>query len=88
MTKKQGDRVKEEEGIESDSDEDVEDQVVVSTESNNKRGGKPGSRGRGRGGRRRLVKKKTLRGSWVDRAVGQSARYGEVESVLALVTSM
>ncbi|CAB4392778.1 unnamed protein product [Rhizophagus irregularis] len=55
----QGDRVKEEEGIESDSDEDEEDQVVVSIEEpHNKRGGKPGSRGRGRGGRRRLVKRK------------------------------
>ncbi|UZO10550.1 uncharacterized protein OCT59_002130 [Rhizophagus irregularis] len=58
LRKKQGDRVMEEEGIESDSDEDEEDQMVVSTESNNKRGGKPGSRGQGRGGRRRLVKKK------------------------------
>ncbi|GBC27166.2 hypothetical protein GLOIN_2v1484393 [Rhizophagus irregularis DAOM 181602=DAOM 197198] len=58
LRKKQGDRIMEEEGIESDSDEDEEDQVVVSIESNNKRGGKPGSRGRGRGGRRRLVKKK------------------------------
>lgn len=55
---KQGDRVKEEEGIDSDSDEDKEGEVVVSTESSNKRGGKPGGRGRGRGGRRRLVKKK------------------------------
>uniref|UniRef100_U9SNP9 Uncharacterized protein n=1 Tax=Rhizophagus irregularis (strain DAOM 181602 / DAOM 197198 / MUCL 43194) TaxID=747089 RepID=U9SNP9_RHIID len=52
---KQGDRVKEEEGIDSDSDEDKEGEVVVSTESSNKRGGKPGSRGKGRGGRRRLV---------------------------------
>ncbi|GBC17551.1 hypothetical protein GLOIN_2v1769199 [Rhizophagus irregularis DAOM 181602=DAOM 197198] len=58
LRKTQGDRVKEEEGIESDSDEEEEDQVVVSTEAHNKRGGKPGSRGRGRGGRRRLVKKK------------------------------
>ncbi|PKY43744.1 hypothetical protein RhiirA4_541334 [Rhizophagus irregularis] len=55
---KQGDRVKEEEGIDSDSDEDKEGDVVVSTEPSNKRGGKPGSRGRGRGGRRRLVKQK------------------------------
>ncbi|CAB4485108.1 hypothetical protein RhiirA1_479897 [Rhizophagus irregularis] len=59
LRKTQGDRVKEEEGIESDSDEEEDDQVVVSTEAqHNKRGGKPGSRGRGRGGRRRLVKKK------------------------------
>ncbi|UZO02444.1 uncharacterized protein OCT59_020924 [Rhizophagus irregularis] len=58
LRKKQDDRVMEEEGIESDSDEDEEDQVVVSTESNNKRGGKPGSHGRDRGGRCRLVKKK------------------------------
>ncbi|POG83090.1 hypothetical protein GLOIN_2v1469568 [Rhizophagus irregularis DAOM 181602=DAOM 197198] len=61
LRKKQGDRVMEEEGIESDSDEDEEDQMVLCG---------------------------TLRGSWVDRAVGRSARYGEVESVLALVTSM
>ncbi|CAB4385424.1 unnamed protein product [Rhizophagus irregularis] len=59
LRKTQGDRVKEEEGIESDSDEDEADQVVVSIEEpHNKRGGKPGSRGRGRGGRRRLVKRK------------------------------
>ncbi|CAB5350235.1 unnamed protein product [Rhizophagus irregularis] len=59
LRKTQGDRVKEEDGIESDSDEDEADQVVVSIEEpHNKRGGKPGSRGRGRGGRRRLVKKK------------------------------
>ncbi|PKY50021.1 hypothetical protein RhiirA4_466257 [Rhizophagus irregularis] len=56
--KKQGDRVKEEEGIESDSDEESDVNVDVSTTSSNKRGGKPGSRGRGRGGRRRLVGKK------------------------------
>ncbi|PKY59087.1 hypothetical protein RhiirA4_481545 [Rhizophagus irregularis] len=56
--KKQGDRVKEEEGIESDSDEESDVDVDVSTTSLNKRGGKPGSRGRGRGGRRRLVGKK------------------------------
>ncbi|CAB4404343.1 unnamed protein product [Rhizophagus irregularis] len=53
---KQGDWVKEEEGIDSDSDEDKEGDVVVSTEPRNKRGGKPGSRGRGRGGRRRLLR--------------------------------
>ncbi|CAB4443268.1 unnamed protein product [Rhizophagus irregularis] len=53
---KQGDRVKKEEGIDSDSDEDKEGDVVVSTEPSNKRGGKPGSRGRGRGGRRRLLR--------------------------------
>ncbi|CAB4414331.1 unnamed protein product [Rhizophagus irregularis] len=56
--KKQGDRIKEEEGIESDSDEESDVDVDVSTTSLNKRGGKPGSRGRGRGGRRRLVGKK------------------------------
>ncbi|PKY30826.1 hypothetical protein RhiirB3_392863 [Rhizophagus irregularis] len=38
LRKTQGDRVKEEEGIESDSDEEEEDQVVVSTEAHNKRG--------------------------------------------------
>ncbi|CAB4392922.1 unnamed protein product [Rhizophagus irregularis] len=59
LRKTQGDRVKEEDGIESDSDEDEADQVVVSIEEpHNKRGGKPGSRGRGRGGRRRLVTRK------------------------------
>ncbi|UZO12161.1 uncharacterized protein OCT59_003709 [Rhizophagus irregularis] len=84
LRKTQGDRVKEEEGIESDSDEEEEDQVVVSTEAHNKRGGKPGSRGRDSFFRSCVV---ILRGSWVDRAVGRSARYGEVESVLALVTS-
>ncbi|CAG8621309.1 12316_t:CDS:2 [Rhizophagus irregularis] len=89
LRKTQGDRVKEEEGIESDSDEEEEDQVVVSTEAHNKRGGKPGSRGQGRGGRHSFFRSCVviLRGSWVDRAVGRSARYGEVESVLALVTS-
>ncbi|CAB4397187.1 unnamed protein product [Rhizophagus irregularis] len=59
LRKTQGDRVKEEEDLESDSDEDDANQVEVSIEEpHNKRGGKPGSRGRGRGGRRRLVRRK------------------------------
>ncbi|CAB5199563.1 unnamed protein product [Rhizophagus irregularis] len=53
---KQGVRTKEEEEIESDSDDEEGEGWSVSIEKK-KRGGKPGSRGRSRGGRRRHVKK-------------------------------
>ncbi|PKY28393.1 hypothetical protein RhiirB3_444543 [Rhizophagus irregularis] len=49
---KQGVRTKEEEEIESDSDDEEGEGWSVSIEKK-KRGGKPGSRGRSRGGRRR-----------------------------------